>query len=556
VSGIPRTVKENWRVVLAYGLAALFILLPLLKPGYILTLDMVFTPMLAMPTTVTSSYLLHAGLHLLNLVIPSEMIEKMLLFTILFLSGLGMHRLLSVLQSKDMPAVAANWGRYAAGLLYMINPFTYSRFMAGQYSVLLGYACLPFFVAALWRLLNEPSLKKSMVFAAWAVGISIVSIHTLGLAAIVALATLGLAGWRNRKRTNRKQLKQFMQYSLAAGFVFFIVSSYWLLPLMRGTGATATSIATFKASDQTAFATVGDGVAGKLLHVMRLQGFWGERQNLYLLPQDELRAWGLFVVVVWGFVATGIIVVWRQNRETAVFFVSCIAIAALLAAGVGTVWLVNHMPLFAGYREPQKFVAVVALGFAVFAGFAVSSLVDTVRTRFMRIGTAIALLFVLVGFTPVMFRGFDGQLTPRHYPADWFAVNRRLNADADDYHVLFLPWHLYMRYQFAGRVIADPGDAFFDKPLLVSDNPELGSVGPAVPNAQKQLIATHILPHASTSNTLGHQLIPLRVKYVLLAKEFDYRKYDYLDHQTDLQLVSETATLKLYRNTAFIGGDK
>jgi hypothetical protein len=517
---------------------------------------MVFTPTLAMPAAVTSSFVLHAGLHLLNVVIPSEVIEKLLLFAILFFSGFGMHRLVSVLQPEGIAAVAANWGRYAAGFLYVINPFTYSRFMAGQYSVLLGYACLPFFVAALWRFFNEPSFKKSMVLAAWAIGISVVSIHTLGLAAIVALAALSLVGWRSRGRAHRQQLKRLIQYGLAAGLVFFIASSYWLLPLARGTGATATSIATFKASDQTAFTTVGDGVAGKLLHIMSLQGFWGERQDLYLLPQDELRVWGLFVIAVWGLVIVGVITVWRRNRETAVFFAGCIAIAALLAAGVGGAWLTVHMPLFAGYREPQKFAAVIALGFAVFVGFAASSLEGAVHARFSRVGTVIVLLLVLIGFTPVMFRGFDGQLTPRHYPADWFAVNERLNADKDDYQVLFLPWHLYMRYQFAGRVIANPGDDFFDKPLLVSDNPELGNIRPAVLNAQKQLVTTHILPHARASSTLGHQLTPLRVKYVLLAKDFDYREYDYLDDQTDLQLVAETATLKLYRNTAFIGGDK
>ena len=537
-----------------YGLVALGIMLPLLRPGYILTLDMVFTSKLAMPTTVTSSYLLHASLHLLNLVIPSEVLEKLLLLAILFFSGLGMHRLLSALQPKDTSALAGEWGRYAGGLLYMINPFTYSRFMAGQYSVLLGYACLPFFVAAMLRFLKEPSLKKSIVLMAWAVCISIVSIHTLGLAALVTVVAFGQAGWRYR--TDRQQLQRLARYSLAAGLIFLTVSSYWLLPLVQGTGTTATSITTFRASDQTAFATVGSGAAGKLLHVMRLQGFWGEQQGLYLLPQDELRMWGLVVLVVWGWVIAGIVAARRSSRETATLFVISIVVAALLAAGIGGAWLAAHIPFFAGYREPQKFAAVVALGFAVFVGFATSRLAGVAHTRFRQAGMAVVLVLILVGFTPVMFRGFDGQLVPRQYPADWFAVNRQLNADADNYHVLFLPWHLYMRYQFAGRVIANPGDSFFDKPLLVSDNPEFGSVEPAVPNAQKQRLTTSILPRASTSNALGHQLVPLDVKYVLLAKDFDYQTYGYLDHQTDLQLISETSTLKLYRNMAFVGGSR
>jgi hypothetical protein len=173
------------------------------------------------------------------------------------------------------------------------------------------------------------------------------------------------------------------------------------------------------------------------------------------------------------------------------------------------------------------------------------------KTKLRFAGIAVGFLIILLGFTPVMFRGFDGQLVPRHYPADWYTINQRLNKDSGTYQVLFLPWHMYMSFQFAGRVIANPGNGFFDKPLLVSDDPELAGTGPAVANAQKRLLTSHILPQAPRGSLLGHQLAPLKVKYVLLAKDDDYATYQYLDHQADLKLVSETATLKLYRNTAF-----
>ena len=548
MSALQKTFAEKWRSWLVYSLVALILLLPLLKPGYILTLDLVFTPKLALPTTVTSSFLFHAGLHYLNLFIPSQVLEKLILFASLFLSGLGMHQLMVHLRSQDMERWSDEVAAYAAGLLYMINPFVYSRFMAGQYSVLLGYAGLPFFVLALWRFLREPSLKKSLVLAAWTVGLSIVSIHALGLMAVLTLVTL--AQTIIRHRDNRGQLKQLAKYGLVASLVFIVASSYWILPLALGNGSTAMSISTFQTSDQSAFATGGNGVAGKLTHVARLQGFWGERHDLFLLPQDELRMWGLFVIAVWGLVIIGARAAWRQEREAAVLFIGSTLIAALLSAGVGTAWLASHVSLFAGYREPQKFVAIMALGYAVFVGFAVRRLLGVNHTKVRLVGTAIAFLIILIGFTPVMFRGFDGQLGPVQYPADWYAINERLNQDKSQYQVLSLPWHLYMTYQFAGRVIANPSEGFFDKSLLVSDNPELGSVPAAVPNAQKQLL-THLLAQAGTSKTLGHQLLPLDVKYVLLAKDSDYRAYDYLDHQTDLQLVSDSPTLKLYRNTAF-----
>jgi hypothetical protein len=133
-------------------------------------------------------------------------------------------------------------------------------------------------------------------------------------------------------------------------------------------------------------------------------------------------------------------------------------------------------------------------------------------------------------------------------------MNQRLDADHADYEVLFLPWHLYMRFQFAGRVIANPAGAFFDKPVLVSNNPEFGGVGPAVTDTRKQLLNNQILPAAPQGNNLGQQLAPLNVKYILLAKDYDYQKYAYLDRQTDLRLVVRGPTLELYRNTAWAGG--
>lgn len=551
---IPNIVRKNWKPIVAYNLVALLILWPLLGSGFILTLDMIFTPKIAMPDTITNSYVLYAGLHLLNIIIPSDIIQKFILFAILVLSGLGMHRLMRSLQPPDTPAVAATWAAYASGLLYTINPFTYSRFMAGQYFVLLGYACLPFFVVALLRFLREPSLKKGIVIAAWTTVISIVSIHTLGLAFVVAIIALSQTIWHYR--ANTQQLKRLAKYGIIIGLIFVIASSYWLLPLIQGSGTTAASIATFRDSDQSAFATGGDGVAGKLIHVVRLQGFWGERNNLFLLPQDELGIWGLAAIMMWILVIYGAVTAWRQKRATGILFTSCIVIAALLAAGVGTTWLASHIPFFAGYREPQKFVALVALGYAVFVGFAIPKLLAMVHFKIGRLGVGVGLLLVLVGFTPVMFGGFDGQLTPRQYPADWYAVNERLNQDNSSYNVLALPWHLYMRYQFAGRLIANPEASFFDKPLIVSDNPEFGNVEPDVANTQKQLLTTSILPQAPKSNTIGQQLAPLNIKYVLLAKDSDYQTYSYLDHQTDLQLVTETTTLKLYRNTAFGKGSE
>src|SRR6266567_677451 len=142
----------------AYVVLALAILLPLLKSGFILTLDLVFTPVLRMPDHVASSYLLHVALHGLNLVLPSEIIEKLLLFAILLLSGARMHGLVRYISGKKLDT-PQEIGAYFAGLFYTLNPFTYDRFMAGQYNILFGYMLIPFFVRALLAFLKKPAWR-------------------------------------------------------------------------------------------------------------------------------------------------------------------------------------------------------------------------------------------------------------------------------------------------------------------------------------------------------------------------------------------------------------
>lgn len=552
---ISKTIRRNWKAALLYGLVTTLILLPLLPPGYILTLDMIFAPNLAIPDVVTSSYLFRVALHGLSFVLPSDVIEKLMLLAILLLSGLGVHRLVRFLHSDKTLSSRVEWGAYASGLMYMINPFTYSRFMAGQYSVLLGYACLPFFVTSLLRFIYAPSLKGAAYVLAWTVGISIVSIHTLGLALVVTLIAVGQAVWHRRR--DATYLRRLAVYGLAVGAAFVVASSYWLIPVIQGNGPTAASIANFQSSDQTAFATGGDGIAGKLIHVLRLQGFWAERQGMYQLPQEALPVWGIVVILIWALVIIGAVTIFKHKRSLFTLVATSGVIAALLAAGVGTEWLAGHIPFFAGYREPQKFVALLALSYAILIGFAVPKLIDSAHTKLKKALLGAGLALILVGFTPVMFQGFNGQLTPRQYPADWYAVNDYLNKDTTaDYQTLVLPWHLYMQYSFSGRIIANPSDIFFDTPTLVSDDPELGGIKPAVTDTQKLLLTTTLLPQASQSQTLGQQLVPLNVKYILVTKDDDYLEYAYLDRQTDLELVSDTATLKLYRNNAFEKGNK
>ncbi len=539
------------RIVWPYGLyvvVALAVMLPLLRPGFILTLDMVFAPHLRLPLDVNNNYLFYAALHVLNFVLPGDVLQKLLLMGILLLSGVGAHQLAEYVLSKQarLPLLFGCW---FAGVLYMINPFVYGRFMAGQFAVVLGYALLPWLVRSLLELIKKPGWGQALRVAAWVLAISVASIHVLGVALIIAAALGGFGLWRYRRQAG--YALKLGQSGLLIAVAGVALSSYWLVPLLAGHGQTATTIDAFGAGDRSAFATFG-GQVGPVLNVLALQGFWFERTDMVLLPQDFSSWWLLWTALLWVIVLLGVRPAWRADKSLTLVFTLLGLLAWALALGTNPLsqWLYAHVPLFAGYREPQKFVALLALSYAYFGAYGSVRMVEYMAKRIATLaaaGLGAGLLLVPIATAPLMLWGFSGQLSPWQYPADWYQVNDYFNADRSTYKVLFLPWHLYMSYDFAGRIVGDPAEKFFDKPIVGSDNPEIGQASPTVHDPLRSQLEQRVLPQAPGRADLGAQLRPLDIKYVLLDKDYDYQRYNYLDQQIDLGLITETKNLKLYR---------
>lgn len=525
---------RRWLPQLIYGGVTLLVLLPMLTPGFILTLDLVFTPELPIPQNVTSSYPFHALLHALNLVIPADIIEKIILFCALLLGGLGMHRLVQSIAGREPLAV---WAIYAAGIFYVINPFTYSRLMAGQYAVLLGYALLPWLVRAAWKLTRKPTWNRAMQLGILTTLIGIVSIHSL--VAVAVLTMVGAAIGLFRKRPAWK----FVSVALAT---FLLLSSFWLAPLLLGEGKTAGTINSFSSADNAAFATVGESPLERMFHVLRLQGFWAEAKNLYLLPQDRMAGWGLIMFVIIGLVIAGGVYLWRRQRLLVLWFGVSALVGTLLAIGANT-WLVD-VPLLSGLREPHKLVMLLALCYAIFLAFGAHATLQRLQKKSESLYAAGVVGVLILPFLGalVMLWGANNQLQPRQYPDDWFVVKKQIEQDNGSGKILFLPWHQYMTFDFAGRIIASPAPNFFGKRVIVSQDPELdGATSGSMPESQKTI--TQLLEAPSQ---IAERLAKEDIRYIVLAKDLDYEKYTFLQ-QAEFELVADYPSIAIYQNTAW-----
>ncbi len=170
-----------WGVGAAAGVAALG---PVLGPGFVLRYDMVFVPDPPLsvvtlgagggfPRAVPSDAVVGA----LARVLPTDAVQAGLLLAVFVLGAAGAARL--------VPGTAL-LPRLAAALFYVWNPFVAERLLLGQWAVLLGYAGLPWVLAATVRLAGARDLPRLVTaLAPAAVG----GFSSAVLSALVALPT-------------------------------------------------------------------------------------------------------------------------------------------------------------------------------------------------------------------------------------------------------------------------------------------------------------------------------------------------------------------------------
>jgi hypothetical protein len=425
---------------------ALLILGPALGPGYLLVRDMVWVPDLAMrsgflglgpglPRAVPSD----AVVAILDQVVPGMLLQKAMLVAALAAGGVGATRLLDPGAGLVVRLVVVT--------VYGWNALVAERLLMGAWPVLVGYAVLPWVLAAGRRWRTEGRLPRSLLV--------LVPLGCLSASAGLATAVALLAATARRGRTLRAVL-------LAAA----ANAPWWVAGLLHASSATSDSVAA------EVFALRGEGSVPGPLAALTLGGIW----NTAVHPDSRTGVLGWLALVAFvGLAAVGWRSWWRRTaaRDRTTLLV-CWAIGWGIAvltwlspALVG--WASEHVPGAGVVRDGARALVLCAPLLVVLVGEGVrvlSRLAPPVTAA--RVLLAAGAVLLPVALLPDLGFGVSQRLQPAHYPAGYGEARDLLEGSRGD--VLVLPLTSYRAPEWNhGHLVLDPVGRYLTPDYVASD---------------------------------------------------------------------------------------
>jgi len=491
------------------------------------------------------------SIELLTTYIPGWVVQKVILFGVLWVSGIGAHRL----------ACSHGYAAYYAGLLYLMNPFVALRLLLGQWTLLVVYASLPFVVIAFQNLLKHPSLKHLMIVALlWTIN-GMFQLHGLVIVAIIGIVLTVSALLRAH---NFSYCYSTMKLILALGAMMLLLNAYWLVSILPLIGR----IDRIQESASKLFAVRSALGYAVEIEVAAMMGFWWTD----IIPLATQSMWMLSFGAVLFLALLGFQFGERKGLWTTLDALLLLIIGLFLALGPASTLLVDvsntlwsHVPLFKGFREAHKFVMLVVLGYAYLGSVGVGHLSalkarvksEKQRPKILRmiliLLTNIALLSALM--VPLSYgwnmKSFNGQVESTDYPTEWYGAKAVIQEGIGQSNLLVLPWHSFLDISWLEQEqnrVANPARLFFEVPTIQADNLEMPGYysDSADPSS---LFVENMLSRINSVNQIGKELVPLNVKYIVLLKEEQYQPLQSaLDRQIDLIKTLENKKIALYEN--------
>lgn len=507
----------------AYSLLlALIVVGPLLGRGYLLLRDAVSTPRsyltdsaLGLGDAAPRAVPQDALIAVLSAVVDGGVLVKAILVGAVWLAGWGAAVLV-----REMLGVSLG-PQLVAATVGIWNPYVAERLLQGHWSLLTGYAALPWIAVAANRLrIDSRSWTSWAMVAGWLAAAGLTPTGSL-LAGCVALVP-----------ASRRTVP-------GTAVLWIAASAPWLAAtVLSGAGAEPSDPA-----GVAAFAARAEPWLGTLGSLAGLGGIW----NGTAVPDSRTTPFALIgTVLLLAPVAAGIrAVVSRMSSDdsattrTRRILLGLAVIAVLLPALGATGWglsvgefLVSKAPGAGLLRDTQKYVALAIPAYALCAAAGCRALAEwfasiqnrhgvsgtrdgvaRARAGVPRTGAVAALFIVLTAISlPDLAWGVGGALRPVHYPASWGRVAAAVNAPGD---VAVLPGGMFRKFRYSGTApVLDPAPRMLPNDVLqTGELPVRGAV--VAGEGVRATRVEQLLLHGGSAGEIGR----LGVGWVLVERD-------------------------------------
>lgn len=471
---------------LTFLFLSILIVFPLLKSGFVLSLDMVFTPSMIPEPNLTLFNIHQYFLRIFAIIFGGELTQKIIL--LLIFTAIPSLFYFSTKKLFDRSSAT-----FVGAIFYLFNPFVYERFLAGHWLFLLGYALMPLFFYLVHKYYAEESSNRNLfnIILIWLLA-TLFSKHHFLLFGIIFISFF-IFNWIREVKTFRTlkilTRKSFDGFIVTLTFIAILYFSSKDLP--------------FSSSELLVFASSAKSDLGLIGNLLTFNGFWTEAITFRHIFENNILgkiitliivASVLFYFLVFGFKrilnfidrhtkdktidkVNKFLNIEKFNNTPNIFwqllFIAFIGFIFSLGSNgfIGEVYtlLFEDFPILKGMREPQKFlnlyVFASAIVIVVFILFANNILGRISKSKIISIViTIIFSLLIFVSSYPII-AGANGQLISTTYPKIYSEMEKIISTEQPA-RMLYLPTHPYIDTNWNNRRFANPSKSYFNTEVL------------------------------------------------------------------------------------------
>lgn len=470
---------KNYYYVFFYFVVSLFLFRNLLSRGYLLTLDMIFTPQMLPGEPLNIFSIIKYVLFVVAQIIPADILQKAILLGIFTICGSTFYYLsFRIFKNKTASLLS--------GIFYTINPFVFERIIAGHWQFLIGYALTPIFIL----LLNEIQISKfkerflTWTITFWIIVSTISQHHFLLFGLIFTTFTLFYVA----KKIVQK--KEFTISPINTASTFVICLWAILLTLYSAT-------LPFHSEELIYFASSSGKNIGLIPNLLSLNGIWAEGTvipNIYNeFSKGIIILWAIILLSLTSAIAIPVLNFTKLKKILQIQNNHISLILPILATGfvgvtlsigangiIGEIYqfLMDDLPILRGMREPHKFLSLYALTISLGLAVSINLVHNFIKAPNNALGSKINIIFsifmslsIVISVFPIL-NNFSNELTPVEFPKSYFEVEKILNTQSDA-RILILPDNAYFDVSWNNKRIANPTKYFFDNEFVNSDSKQI-----------------------------------------------------------------------------------